>query len=243
MGDIENQIQDQISRSISVVQERIRDAAIKVGRDPAGIDLVAVTKKKNALVIKTLVENGITKIGESYLQEAIFKVDLLKDLPAEWHMIGPIQNGKEKNVARYFTVVHSIDRVDLARQLNSAAERLNKKIIGYLEFNVSGESSKYGWNAWDSSRWEDLLPEVEEVLSQSALKIIGLMTMAPYSSDPESSRPYFRKLSNLRTYLTSKFPAANLDGLSMGMSGDYQVAVEEGATMLRIGTALVGSRS
>jgi pyridoxal phosphate enzyme (YggS family) len=239
---MDNNLELDIRRNLDKVNQRIEKAAARARRDPSGIELVAVTKKKNALIVKTLYENGITKIGESYLQEAIFKIDLLKDLPIEWHMIGPIQSGKTKTAAQMFSVIHSVDRIEVARELSTAADKYGRIIPVYLEFNTSGETSKHGWNAWERSLWPKLLEEVEEVQEMNALNLKGLMTMAPYSEDPENARPYFRKLRELREYFNQELSHSDMKGLSMGMSGDFEVAVEEGATILRIGSALVGPR-
>lgn len=231
-----------ILNNINMVKERIRSAAEKVGRKPEEIELVAVTKKKNAMVVKTLAENGVQNIGESYLQEAAFKIDLLKDLQIEWHMIGPVQSGKEKNIADKFSVVHSVDRIEVARKLNSAADKYGRILPVYLEFNVSGEATKHGWNAWDKVQWKAILDELAEIDEFNSLKPLGLMTMAPYDSNPEAARPYFRKLKELRDFLNERMPGSGLVGLSMGMSVDFEVAIEEGATIVRIGSALVGPR-
>jgi pyridoxal phosphate enzyme (YggS family) len=237
-----SELQQEITRNISEIHNRIRKAAKLAGRNPDLIELVAVTKKKNALVIKTLFENGVKRIGESYFQEAAFKIDLLRDLKIEWHMIGPIQKGKEKKVAALFSTVHSVDRLEVARNLNKAAELDGRVLPVYLEFNTSGEESKYGWKAWNEKEWDELHSDLDEITGFRGLEILGLMTMAPYNIDPEASRPYFVKLRNLREYLNNKHPGLELDGLSMGMSSDFEVAIEEGATILRIGTALVGKR-
>lgn len=231
-----------IQTRLEQIRERIFKAAQASGRDSMAIDLIAVTKEKSAAVVKSLYENGITKIGESYLKEAIFKINILKEYQLEWHMIGNIQRGKERQIALNFTEVHSVDRIRVAAALNKNAEQLQRILPVYLEFNVSGESTKHGWKSWDEKTWDLILPDIEEMMDYSALEIKGLMTMAPYSNNPEDSRPYYRKLRKLRNYFTMKYPGINLSELSMGMSGDFEIAIEEGATVLRIGSALVGTR-
>ena len=231
-----------IGERIDQIQERIDKAAQRSGRNPAEIELIAVTKEKSAAVVKTLSENGITKIGESYLSEALFKISILSDYKLEWHMIGNIQHSKESQIALNFAEVHSVDRLQIAETLNKKANQLDRILPVYLEFNVSGEDNKHGWRAWKESQWEQMLPELDRVLDFQSLKIKGLMTMAPYTVNPEDSRPYFRKLRKLGDYLSRNYPAANLSGFSMGMSGDFETAIEEGATALRIGSALVGPR-
>ena len=231
-----------IQTRLEKIRERIYKAAQASGRDSTAIDLIAVTKEKSAVVVKALHENGINKIGESYLKEALFKIEILREYQLEWHMIGTIQRGKEKQIALDFTEVHSVDRLRVAAALNKNADQLQRILPVYLEFNVSGESTKHGWKAWEEGMWDLILPDIEEMKDFTALEIKGLMTMAPYSNNPEDSRLYFRKLRKLRDYIAMKFPGINLNELSMGMSGDFEVAIEEGATVLRIGSALVGPR-
>jgi pyridoxal phosphate enzyme (YggS family) len=233
---------ESIGNNIEKVLDRIQKTAAAAGRDPENISLIAVTKQKSAAVIKTLAEFGIKDIGESYLKEALFKIELLKDFGIQWHMIGNIQRGKEKEIAAKFSEVHSLDSTKIAFNLNKYARMNQRDLPVYLEFNISGEETKQGWEAWRDDQWAGLLPEIEEVLDLSNLKVRGLMTMAPYSSDSQAARPYFKRLRELRDYLSREFPAEDFRELSMGMSGDFEVAIQEGATVLRIGSALVGSR-
>lgn len=239
---MDNDLQITIQSNIEHVSERISLAARRAGRDPESIGLVAVTKQKSAVVVKTLLDCGIHRIGESYLKEALFKIDLLKDYPVEWHMIGNIQSGKEKKIIKAFDLVHSVGSLETAQELSKYAERSQKDMPIYLELNVSGEDSKGGWAAANQERWEELLPDLEQILDLPGILPQGLMTMAPYSDNPEDARPYFRKLREIRDYLGSTLQIGEISGLSMGMSGDFEVAIEEGATILRIGSALVGPR-
>ena len=239
---MDNDQSEIIRQNIEVVIERIQNSAKTSGRDPKNITLVAVTKQKPAFIVRTLFDFGIKKIAESYLKEALFKINLMKEFNIEWHMIGTIQQGKEKEIAAKFTEVHSLESTKIADKLDKYA-KLNERILPvYLEFNVSGEETKHGWGAWDEKQWPGLIPELNEILDLSNIKVKGLMTMAPYSNNPQDARPYFQRLRQLRDYLAREFPRSNLNGLSMGMSGDYEVAIEEGATILRIGSALVGPR-
>jgi len=235
-------LKTQIDRNIQIVQERIQKAAIRAGRDPDDIALMAVTKQKSANVVKALIDCGIMRIGESYLKEALFKIDLLKDFPVEWHMIGNIQSGKEKKISRAFSCVHSVGEFRTAAELNKYAIKNEKTLPIYLEMNVSGEDTKGGWLAVDHEDWEGLLPDISKVLGLTNIKVLGLMTMAPYSEIPENSRPYFIRLRKVKEFLKKQLPNSRIAGLSMGMSGDFEVAIEEGATILRIGSALVGPR-
>lgn len=240
---MQNELQAAIGRNLDKVNERIHLAAKRAGREPSSIELVAVTKKKSAAVVKALLENGVHKIGESYLNEALFKIDLLKDFAVEWHMIGNIQPGKEKQITRAFQVVHSVGKLDTAAALNEHAAADGKQIPVYLELNVSGEKTKHGWLAAQENHWPAMLSEFESLLEMPALRVVGLMTMAPFSENPEDARPYFKLMRRIREYISRQIPGSEIDGLSMGMSGDFEVAVEEGATILRIGSALVGPRN
>lgn len=231
-----------IKANLEMVRTRIHQAASRSGRNAAEIDLVAVTKQKSAAVVKTLVENNVHKIGESYLKEATFKIELLDQLDIEWHMIGNIQRGKEKNTANLFQVVHSVGSKRTAEELNKQAAKIERILPVYLELNVSGEITKQGWEARKKADVENLLPDFEKIMDFPNLNVLGLMTMAPYSQDPENARPFFRKMREIQDYLSKIFPGSHFEELSMGMSGDFEVAIEEGATVLRIGSALVGSR-
>lgn len=229
-------------KKINHVREQIKSSALKAGRDPASVKLLVVTKEKPAQVVKQLFDAGQTIIGESYVQEASFKMELLSDFDIEWHMVGHIQSGKAKFVAAHFSCVHSLDRLGLAEDLNQAAEANERILPVYLECNVSGEESKHGWKAWDETTWGHLAEKMKPVLSMSHLDVRGLMTMAPYHQDPEHARPFFVKLRRLSAFLSRTFPERPIEGLSMGMSADYGVAVEEGATIVRVGSAIVGPR-
>lgn len=231
-----------IAENLQRVRQEIKDTARSVGRDPDAISLIVVTKEKPASVVKEVVEAGVHKIGESYVQEAQFKMDLLSEFDIEWHMIGYIQSGKAKHVATRFDYVHSLDRLGLAEDLNKAAMEMDRIVPVLLECNVSGEKSKHGWPAWKEDRWMALADDLKPVMNMSNLKILGLMTMAPYFENPQKARPIFRKLKRFQGFLSERFGDQDLKELSMGMSADYQIAVEEGATILRIGSAIVGPR-
>jgi len=231
-----------LGQNLEIVRERIIRAAIKSGRDPDDITLVVVTKGHSAVVIKALYELGVRQIGESYLKEALFKQELLGDYEIDWHMIGSIQSGKVRQIANSFNTVHSVDRISLANNLEQRALQIPKNISVYLELNLSGEKTKSGWSIKDEADYPQLIEDVKEINRMSALTINGIMTMAPYSSNPEDSRQYFQKMRFIRDVLMDEFPQENITGLSMGMSGDFEVAIEEGATVLRIGTAIIGER-
>jgi len=240
---MDTELSDTIQHNLKMLRERIDKAAIRAGRESSEIDVVAVTKQKSAAVIKSLVELGVNKIGESYLNETLFKMDLLKDYDIEWHMIGAIQKGKERRIVPKFSEVHSVENLEMAKSLDKYSGLDGKILPVYLEFNVSGEDSKHGWPAWREPGWMDLLADMEETLGLDNIKIMGLMTMAPYSADAEDARPYFAKLRKLRDFFSKNIAGYKGNGLSMGMSGDFEVAIEEGATVLRIGSAIVGQRN
>ena len=160
----------------------------------------------------------------------------------EWHMIGHVQSRKARLVAEHFALLHSLDSLKLAQRLNRFAAEQNRVLPVLLEFNVGGEETKSGWNASETPTWDLLLPEIKSVLNLTNLSVHGLMTMPPLGTDAEDSRRFFQRLRLLRDHLASAFHQADWHELSMGTSADYQVAVEEGATLVRVGTAIVGAR-
>lgn len=232
-----------IAERYAHVNEQIRRAAQAAGRDPAGIRLVVVTKGHPLEDIQQVVEAGACLLGESYVEEALEKIQA-GGLPGgvEWHMIGHVQSRKSKAVAAHFDWLHSLDREKLALRLERDAAAAGRTLPVLLECNVSGEQSKFGWPAWQEERWDGLLEPLERVLALPHLQVRGLMTMAPFFSDPQQARPYFNRLRRLRDFLAAHFPQADWSELSMGMSGDFEAAVQEGATIVRIGTAIMGPR-
>jgi pyridoxal phosphate enzyme (YggS family) len=159
----------------------------------------------------------------------------------EWHMIGHVQSRKAKLVAGHFNLIHSLDSLKLAAHFDRLAAGIGKRIPVLLEFNVGGEESKFGWTAQDESTWPDLIPQLSPVLDMVNMDVRGLMAMPPIGESAEASRPFFQKLRRLKDFLNKNF-SANLSELSMGTSADYEVAVQEGATLVRVGTAIVGTR-
>jgi len=160
----------------------------------------------------------------------------------EWHMIGHLQSRKARLVCDHFQRLHSLDSLHLAIKLNTLLMEENKVLPAFLEFNVGGEESKSGWPAWDEGSWGTLIPELKQLLELSQLHIEGLMTMPPLSDDTTLARSYFQKLRRLSFFLTDKLPELHLSELSMGTSADFDIAVEEGATFVRIGQAILGPR-
>jgi len=234
-------VNDLIATRYQQVTQQIASAALSAGRKPEDIQLVVVTKGHPPKAIETLYNLGVRHIGENRVEEALTKQEILPSLPGlHWHMIGHLQSRKAKQVGGYFSMLHSLDRLKLAQKLEQSLQATDTLLPVLLQFNVSGEATKSGWEATSESIWPALLPEVEQVLACPHLQVRGLMTMAPYSENPAQSRPHFIRLRKLRDFLAAQFPSHNWEQLSMGMSGDYQVAVQEGSTLLRVGTAIMG---
>jgi len=253
---------------ISGIRERyarargiIDAAARKSGRRPDSVRLVVVTKSQPLSVVEAAVEAGAHILGENYPEEALAKMDSLHGalrppasgdafvdpeppnaLSVEWHMIGHIQSRKAKLVAGRFALVHSVDSVKLAERLDQLAASLRSRIDVLLEFNVGGEVGKAGWDASDEATWPRLLDEADAVANLPRIRVRGVMTMPPLTTDPEDARPYFRKLLRLRDFLARGVARAEWNELSMGTSADFEVAVEEGATLVRVGAAILGPR-
>lgn len=229
-----------IAENIARVQQQIAAAARRAGRNPSEISLMAVTKTVSPDRIREAYQAGIRLFGENRVQEFAGKTVALSDLDgAEWHMIGHLQSNKARAAAELFGAVDSVDSVRLLERLNSAATDLGKKISVLIEINIAGEAAKSGV-APDSA-------ELEQILNiASTLEFIGvdgLMTVPPYHADPEQSRPYFRQMRQLRDQIAArKLPGISMRTLSMGMSHDFAVAIEEGATCVRVGTAIFGER-
>jgi hypothetical protein len=225
------------------VLKQIEASAASVGRNPQSVKLVVVTKGHPLQTISQALVAGIRVFGENYAEEGAAKKLACAGISGiEWHMIGHVQSRKAALICQHFDWVHSLDSLKLAQRLDRFALESGRRLPLLLECNVSGEESKFGWTAWDETRWEALLPEISQVVSLPNLELRGLMTMAPFFDDPEPARPYFQRLRRLQEFFTRHLPQAHWDELSMGMSGDFTVAVQEGATMVRIGTAILGPR-
>ncbi len=230
-----------ISENIAAVCERIARAARHAARTPGDIALMAVSKTQPPERIREAYDAGQRLFGENRVQEFSAKSGALQDLQdAEWHMIGHLQTNKAAKTAQSFRAVDSVDSLKLAERLDAAARNLGRKLDVLVEINVGGEAAKSGV-APDSPAFEELLlaaPRLE------ALVFRGLMTVPPFTDDPEGARPYFRKLHALRAAIAArKLPAIAVDQLSMGMSHDFEVAIEEGSTCVRVGTAIFGERT
>ena len=218
-------------------------AASRSGRETDGIRIVGVTKSHPYEVVVAAHEAGLTLIGENRVEEALVKKAASNGLAdLEWHMIGHIQSRKSKTVVEVFDAVHSVDRAKIADRLNRDAEHAGIRLPILLECNVSGEASKWGWQLTEQDSWPEIVQEFSRIQNLANLEVQGLMTMAPMAADPERVRPVFERLRHLRDYLRQAVPG-DWTELSMGMTEDYAVAVEEGATLLRIGRAIFGPRA
>lgn len=223
---------------------RIAEAAANSGRKPEeATRLVVVSKSQPLEVVQAAVAAGISILGENYAEEAVEKIAALMGTGVEWHMIGHVQSRKADLIAANFSMIHSLDSTKLARRLDRFCGELKRTLPVLLEFNVSGEESKFGFTAWEEAHWPDLEPEIEQIMALSNLRVSGLMTMPPLFDDPERTRPYFQRLRRLRDFLESHYPQAHWEELSMGTSVDFVSAVQEGATMVRVGQAILGSRA
>lgn len=216
--------------------ENIRIAAEKSGRDPRSVKLMAATKTQGVPQIRAAVDAGVRLLGENYVQEAQAKRDALGDV-AEWHLIGHLQRNKARTAVELFSVIESLDNVELARILDREGRKRGQDIRVFVEVNLAEEASKTGVSR------TDLIPLLSEVAKLERLKVEGLMTIPPAATDPEQSRDYFRELRTLADRINdSSFENVQVEDLSMGMTQDYRVAIEEGATIVRVGTALFGPR-
>jgi len=224
----------QIANNLEKVRRRITAAARKAGRDPAGVQLVAVSKTVDTARIKEALAAGQQSFGENYLQEARGKIAALGP-GATWHFIGSLQTNKAKAAVELFHLIHSVDRLHLAQALEKAAAGREKVQEVLLQVNLAGEASKSGA---PPAAAPELLREIARL---PHLRVVGLMTMPPWLDDPEAVRPYFRGLRELRDRLL-QLMICPLPELSMGMSGDFETAIEEGATLVRVGTAIFGRR-
>ena len=226
-----------IGTNLEKVQERIAQAALGAGRNPDDIQLVAVSKTVSAATIQQAINAGVTILGENYLQEARKKIEEIGHA-VRWDFIGHLQSNKAKYVVDLFDIIQSVDRLSLAQEINRLAKKKGKTVKVLLQVNISGEEAKSGI---DPAGVTALL---RETLTLANLSVQGLMTMPPYFDDPEKARPYFVALRELRDSLRKEHGKyTDLKELSMGMSADFEIAIEEGSTIVRVGTAIFGERT
>ncbi|GAP10900.1 pyridoxal phosphate enzyme, YggS family [Bellilinea caldifistulae] len=225
------------------VQEEIQHTALKCGRKPEEIRIVVVSKSQPLKVVESAINAGIRSFGENYPEEAMEKIHAFRDVEGiEWHMIGHLQSRKAKLVSAYFDWMHSLDSLRIAEKLERLLAEQNRFLKVLLEFNVGGEVSKYGWLASDPDYWSELIPEIDQIQQFPHLQICGLMTMPPLTATLQEAQGYFRKLRQMRDFLQERLPKLKLTELSMGTSADFPAAIMEGATIVRIGQAILGPR-
>jgi pyridoxal phosphate enzyme (YggS family) len=240
---VTDQSRQWIADHLDSVRSRMAKAAQRAGRNPGDIALVAITKGYPIDFIRIAHDLGLQQFGENRVEEALPKLDALTDLEdLVWHMVGHVQSRKAKDVAPNFDLVHSVESLKLARRLDRFAGEADRRLPVLLECNVSGEQSKAGWALWERDHWPQILPVFSEVLAMEHLDVRGLMTMAPWTSDWQVVRTVFRNLRELRDVLEAELPG-HWQALSMGMSSDFEIAIEEEATLVRIGQAIFGPRT
>lgn len=224
----------EIAERLAEIQRRLQAACARAGRDPAGVELMAVSKNHPPESVRTAASLGLRLFGENRVQEAKAKIPQCPG-NLRWHLIGHLQTNKARDAVQSFAMIQSVDSLRLAEELNKRAEAIARTIPILLEVNVAGESTKFGY------RPGDVVAEIGRLNALRRLEIHGLMCMAPYSPNPETARPVFRRCRELARACEQAL-GAPLPVLSMGMSGDFEVAIEEGSTLIRVGTALFGER-
>ena len=226
-----------MKKAVADIQDRIRRAAEACGRDPESVRLVGVTKTIPAEHIPPAVEAGVAILGENYIQEALDKIEQLANLSVSWHFIGHLQSNKAKYAVRWFDLIHTVDSGKLAREIDKQAAKKSKVQNILVEVNVGGEASKSGVSP------EEALPLIRSISPLENIAVKGLMTMPPYFDAPDTVRPFFRQLAGLSDRIAAEsIPGVSMEELSMGMSGDFEAAIAEGATLVRVGTAIFGKR-
>lgn len=232
---------EQIAHNLAAVRQQMAAACQRAGRAPGDVLLVAVTKTVPAEAVRAAWRLGVTDFGENRVQEARQKVADLRDLPLVWHMIGHVQSNKAGQAVELFQMIHSIDSVELARQVGARAARAGRTMPALLEVNVSGEESKFGFRVTAEEQGA-FLAAVREIVAAPGIDVQGLMTVAPMAANPELARPHFGRLHELQGELRAAIPDCSWRHLSMGMSDDFVIAIEEGATIIRLGRAIFGPR-
>lgn len=238
MIDSKEGIKISIRDNLKVIEENINEALIKSGREGDTVEIIAVTKTVDIDRIKEAIDLGLNNIGENRVQELIKKYDILGKGP-DYHMIGHLQSNKVKYIIDKVKLIHSLDRISLAKELNKRAKSLNIHANALIQVNVAEEETKFGLKI------EEVIPFIENIVAKfENIRIKGLMTIAPFAENPEDVRWVFRSLRQLRDKIANeKYPNVDMDILSMGMTNDYKIAIEEGANMIRIGTGLFGKRN
>jgi len=226
-----------VKERLERINRRIADAAQDCGRNADDVRLVAVSKTMDAQQVARAIDAGAEILGENYIQEARDKFNALYDRPAKWHFIGHLQSNKAKYAVRMFDLIHSVDSLKLAGVLDKEARKRGKIQDILIQVNISREETKSGIDAAEA------IALVRQVALLENIRVNGLMTMPPFFDDPERARPFFRELARLRERIAAAgIPGVQMTELSMGMTGDFEAAIAEGATLVRIGTAIFGAR-
>lgn len=224
--------------NIDSIRHRIEAACKRAGRNTADVTLVAVSKTFSAEKVAEAFDSGISDIGENYVQELLSKSEMLEGRNIRWHFIGHLQSNKVKYIAPWIHLIHAVDNAGLAKEIDKRALQAGRTIDVLVEVNTTGEESKFGVPPGDTVEFVRGLEQFKNI------RVAGLMTIGPFLPDPEGSRPMFQMLRRLRDEIrTLRIPNATMEHLSMGMTGDFEVAIDEGATIIRIGTAIFGKRS
>ena len=231
-----------IRERMSTVERRIAEAAGRAGRNPGVVRLIVITKGHSPAVVQAAYDAGARRLGENRVEEAVRKIEALPHAgEVEWHLVGPLQSRKARLVRDHFALIHAVDRLKVAQQLNARAAEDGRRQAVLLECNVTGEATKAGWRLTERAVWDEAWPELQTISGLANLRVRGLMTMAPLTADVLIQRETFRRLAALRQYLADRL-GSELPELSMGMTDDYEIAIEEGATLVRIGRAILGER-
>ncbi len=233
----ENEKVRSIAENVARVKTRMAQAAQRAGRDPSSVRLVAASKTMDAARLRAAIGSGVDILGENYLQEARQKIGQLGLDAAEWHCIGALQRNKVRYIFDLFSMVHAVDRLELAEEIHRRGERLGRHMAVLLEVNLGGEATKSGFTP------QALLDQVAQLAAMPYIQVQGLMTIPPPGPTPDATRPFFQELRDLRDRLAQRgIEGTAWHELSMGMTADFEVAIEEGATLVRVGTAIFGPR-
>lgn len=228
---------NKIIQNFEQIKNEIRNAADKSERQPEDITIIGVSKRQSVETIINGIKAGVKTFGENYIKEALDKIDYINNDTLSWHFIGHLQSNKAKFAVKYFDLIHSVDTIKLATEINKQAKKINKTQDILMQINISDEESKSGINADEACLF------AKQIGSLESIRLKGIMGMPPFSADPENARKYFKKLKEIKDYIEDEnIPRVAMEHLSMGMSQDFKVAIEEGSTMVRIGTRLFGQR-
>lgn len=231
-----NQIDINLKDNLKIIEENIENSLRKAGRNDK-VQLIAVTKTQELESVRSLLDLGIKNIGENKVQDLVKRAEELGDI-TNYHMIGHLQSNKVKDIISYITLLHSLDRVSLAKELNKRARMENKTIDILIQVNIAEEKSKFGFMV------KEVLPFIEQILDYENIRIKGLMTMAPYTEDEVLLRNVFKSMVKLKEDISKRnYNNVSMDYLSMGMTNDYEIAIEEGSNMVRVGTGIFGYRN